>query len=337
MPKAKAGAQGEHEDDFYAILQVDRDADRDTIRKAYLRLALALHPDKNSGDEQAKQRFQKLQEVYRVLSSPELRKAYDDFGPSAVDASESDFDGLAAFFRTAFRQVNEAEIESFAQTYRGSDEERGDLLRLFEEKGGDMGEVFDFLMLSRPDVDSHRFADAIDEAIGQGKVKSYAPYKRWRQKVAKTPRPKKDPLAAPESRGEGPSKGGALVHAIQQRRGERERAFDMLLAKVTTRRSSRLMLHWPRCRATSGAPQALRSTRVGANQRGANAVGGKGSRRRRSSRRRGGRWRRGARTARWGRSRSHASLRGGSKLNSAAPLRLSPAWPLARKSASMPP
>ena len=68
-----------------------------------------------------------------------------------------------------------------SQTYWGSDEERGDLLRLFEEKGGDMGEVFDFLMLSRPDVDSHRFADAIDEAIGQGKVKSYAPYKRWRQ------------------------------------------------------------------------------------------------------------------------------------------------------------
>jgi len=53
-------------------------------------------------------------------------------------------------------------------TYRGSAEERADLLRLYQQLGGNMTRVFDWMMLSRPDLDSHRFRDTIEAAIAAG-------------------------------------------------------------------------------------------------------------------------------------------------------------------------
>jgi hypothetical protein len=60
-------------------------------------------------------------------------------------------------------------------TYRGSSEERADLLRFYQEFGGNMPRVFDWLMLSRPDVDSHRFRDTIEAAITAGVHEALAP------------------------------------------------------------------------------------------------------------------------------------------------------------------
>lgn len=54
--------------------------------------------------------------------------------------------------------------------YRGSDEEQADLLKHYKEFNGDMEQVFDYLMLSRPDVDSHRFREALERAIAAGKT-----------------------------------------------------------------------------------------------------------------------------------------------------------------------
>jgi DnaJ family protein C protein 9 len=53
-------------------------------------------------------------------------------------------------------------------SYRGSTEERSDLLRFYTEFGGNMSRVFDWLMLSRPEMDSHRFRDIIEAAIAAG-------------------------------------------------------------------------------------------------------------------------------------------------------------------------
>lgn len=54
--------------------------------------------------------------------------------------------------------------------YRGSAEERADLLRYYNDFIGDMNRVFDWLMLSRPELDSHRFRDMLEQAIAQGMV-----------------------------------------------------------------------------------------------------------------------------------------------------------------------
>ena len=63
--------------DFYAILGVDPGADDKEIKKAYRKLALKYHPDRNSGDEDAADRFKEVSEAYSVLSSPDKRNEYD--------------------------------------------------------------------------------------------------------------------------------------------------------------------------------------------------------------------------------------------------------------------
>ncbi len=73
--------------DLYAVLGVARDADEDTIRKVYRKLARRFHPDVNPGDEPAEERFKAISEAYAVLSDPERRGNYDEFGEVALDAS----------------------------------------------------------------------------------------------------------------------------------------------------------------------------------------------------------------------------------------------------------
>ena len=68
--------------DYYEVLGVDRNADADTIKKAYRKLAIKYHPDKNPGDKAAEEKFKEAAEAYDVLSNPEKRQKYDQFGHS---------------------------------------------------------------------------------------------------------------------------------------------------------------------------------------------------------------------------------------------------------------
>jgi len=67
--------------DYYKTLGVSRDADENTIKKAYRRLAMKYHPDRNLGKEKwANERFKEINEAYAVLGDPEKRRQYDQFG-----------------------------------------------------------------------------------------------------------------------------------------------------------------------------------------------------------------------------------------------------------------
>ena len=71
--------------DYYDVLGVSKDADENAIKKAYRKLAMKFHPDKNPGDKEAEERFKELGEAYEVLSDEEKRSAYDRFGHSAFE------------------------------------------------------------------------------------------------------------------------------------------------------------------------------------------------------------------------------------------------------------
>jgi len=68
--------------DYYKILGVSKDASEEDIKKAYRRLALQYHPDKNKSPE-AEEKFKEINEAYEVLSDPEKRRIYDQFGSAA--------------------------------------------------------------------------------------------------------------------------------------------------------------------------------------------------------------------------------------------------------------
>lgn len=70
----------EQKRDYYEVLGVARDADADTIKKAYRKLAMKWHPDKNPGNKEAEAKFKEASEAYAVLSDAEKRRRYDQFG-----------------------------------------------------------------------------------------------------------------------------------------------------------------------------------------------------------------------------------------------------------------
>ncbi|NBQ70300.1 MAG: molecular chaperone DnaJ, partial [Nitrosomonadaceae bacterium] len=83
--------------DYYHVLGVSRDADEATIKKAYRKLAMKYHPDRNSGDVKSEEMFKEAKEAYEVLTDANKRAAYDQFGHAGVDANAGGGAGAQGF------------------------------------------------------------------------------------------------------------------------------------------------------------------------------------------------------------------------------------------------
>jgi molecular chaperone DnaJ len=124
--------------DYYEILGVRRDANEEEIRKNYRRLAVKFHPDKNPGDHAAEEKFKELSEAYEVLSDPQKRAAYDQYGHAAFDPrarAGGGFGGGGGFhdpfdiFREVFGGAGGGIFESIFGGRDPSGPQRGDDLR----------------------------------------------------------------------------------------------------------------------------------------------------------------------------------------------------------------
>ena len=78
--------------DYYKILGVEKNASEKDIKKAYRKIALKYHPDKNPGDKEAEEKFKEAAEAYEVLSNKEKRDKYDKFGDPNANDGFSGFD-----------------------------------------------------------------------------------------------------------------------------------------------------------------------------------------------------------------------------------------------------
>ena len=79
--------------DYYEVLGVDKNASADEIKKAYRKKAIQYHPDKNPGDKEAEEKFKEAAEAYGVLSNPDKRARYDQFGHEGVNGGAGGFGG----------------------------------------------------------------------------------------------------------------------------------------------------------------------------------------------------------------------------------------------------
>ncbi len=115
--------------DYYRVLGVDKNATQKDIRKAYLKLAKKYHPDINDKDADAKERFQQINEANEVLSDPEKRKKYDEYGENWRHAEEFeaqrqqygnyDFGGFGGFGDFSRSAGNSSQFSDFFESLFG--------------------------------------------------------------------------------------------------------------------------------------------------------------------------------------------------------------------------
>ena len=101
--------------DYYEVLGVSKTATQDEIKKAYRRLAMKYHPDRNQGDKTAEEKFKAVGEAYSVLSDEQKRAAYDRYGKAGVDPSAAGAGGFGGF--GGFGNMGGADINDFADIF----------------------------------------------------------------------------------------------------------------------------------------------------------------------------------------------------------------------------
>ena len=123
--------------DYYEVLGVSRTASADEIKKAYRRLAMKHHPDRNKDDETAEAKFKEAKQAYEVLSDADKRATYDRFGHEAVSGGPGGMGGYSAegfgdIFGDVFGDIFGGGRQRGSQVFRGAD--LGYELRLDLEK-----------------------------------------------------------------------------------------------------------------------------------------------------------------------------------------------------------
>lgn len=113
--------------DYYEVLGVDKSADDATLKKAYRKLAKKYHPDVNPGDKEAEAKFKEATEAYTILSDPEKRKQYDQFGHAAFDgaAGAGGAGGFGGFDFSGFGGAGGGMEDIFDMFFGGSGRSRG--------------------------------------------------------------------------------------------------------------------------------------------------------------------------------------------------------------------
>ncbi|KAI0164194.1 DnaJ domain-containing protein [Xylariaceae sp. FL1272] len=245
--------------DPYEVLGLERTATADQVKSAYRKLALKNHPDKVSEGKKTEAHaiFQSIAFAYAVLSDPTRRKRYDETGSTSESIVDADGFSWSDFYREQFCDaISSDAIAKFEAQYKGSDEERDDILVAYEEHEGDMDAIYEHVMLSNVLKDDERFRSIIDEAIASEDVPAFKTYtkeskksKQARIKVAKDEANEAEEYAKElgvhdklfGKKGEKDKKGkkkgdeDALAALIQRRGQDRKQAADHFLDNLAAK------------------------------------------------------------------------------------------------------
>lgn len=117
----------EQQQDYYELLGVQKSAGEAEIKKAYRKLAMKYHPDRNANNKEAEEKFKNIQRAYSILSDPQKRATYDRFGHAGVNASaqggfNSGFGGFGEVFEDIFENIfSGGRTQKQSRAQRGAD------------------------------------------------------------------------------------------------------------------------------------------------------------------------------------------------------------------------
>ena len=106
--------------DYYEVLGISKSASADEIKKAYRKMAIKFHPDKNPGDKEAEENFKEAAEAYEVLSDDNKRARYDQYGHAGVGGAAG-----GGFGGAVIALIPRSDVESTAQAINDAAASRG--------------------------------------------------------------------------------------------------------------------------------------------------------------------------------------------------------------------
>ena len=140
-------AENNQSQNLYTLLGVQKSATTTEIRKAYRRLVFLCHPDKNKTDPDASSKFDNISRAYKILSNPKSRKSYDETGEyDEENKGEINITDTLTYFRKIY---SPKDIDNFAKKYIGSKDEEEDLINFYNENGGDMKNILEWIPFSK--------------------------------------------------------------------------------------------------------------------------------------------------------------------------------------------
>ncbi|XP_042358510.1 dnaJ homolog subfamily C member 9 [Plectropomus leopardus] len=228
---------------LYEVLGINKEATEAEIRRSYYKVSLKVHPDRAPEDPLATEKFQVLGKLYAVLSDKEQKAVYDEQG--VVD-EESDILSQDRcwedYWRLLFPKITVKDILEFESKYKGSDEERQDVIQLYVQHQGNMDAIMESAMCCSQE-DEPRLCSIIQAAIERGEVEAFPAFtqesnkkKRARRKRADRERQEAEEMQKEMGLGD---EDDSLVMMLKQKQKSREQNFNSFLSDLEAKYSKK--------------------------------------------------------------------------------------------------
>ncbi|CAG6016748.1 unnamed protein product [Menidia menidia] len=228
---------------LYEVLGINKEANEADIRRSYYKVSLKVHPDRAPEDPQATEKFQVLGKLYTVLTDKDQRAIYDEQGVVDEESDVLSQDRCwEDYWRLLFPKITVEDILKFEKNYKGTEEERADVIRLYVQHKGDMDAIMTSVLCCSQE-DEPRFCSIVQAAIDSGEVEAFPAFTQEsnKKKRARRKRADRERQEAEEMQKEIGLDGqdDSLVSMLKQRQQSRGNNFNSFLSDLEAKYSKK--------------------------------------------------------------------------------------------------